>query len=571
MNALLLLLLFWAPSGFAQDPCNPPATGLEDLATVFSMIYEETDHVAADPGGFCPDDLAQPLDMGELDARAAGLDAGDRQAAAELLRDTVATADPSHVQALANAAALLDALLGAAIDKGDDFEEILNALIAMAADVQDPLLHRQIALNLWRRGVDDDRVLALLEAYLPTAPDYDHIFAGGKTELSAMLHTGDDGFEHSDFQEVFERAGAEVTELDNGDLQVVYKVKPDDPLLPEITWNLTVRDSGWPPKDVLSDFDNDEIDVSMFGDHSQLGTSIDRALSRTDPNAQSTDFYWMDACKSKVFASRLSQAFPKAHFVYTKQSEYFHDMPISLQRGLVALSNHYDYEEMRRYVASGSAYQGRNYLFPDDEGKLAFQDQDGDGLADSEDRIYDAGPEKDGGLEKDGGPEKDGEHASRAVHIANTYMGYSPAFGRSTEDDYRPDGIFDGPEGGPYTRIEERKDAYGQKKYFVQVSDETLTMDQSQRTASIAAEIAAHHGVQERWSEAKQEAGSFLLGAAVYDVWRGSGWSDYNEQYLSDVSISQYKLGEHLDDHDFVTSSKLREFQQYLQDERGED
>ena len=33
MNALLLLLLFWAPSGFAQDPCNPPATGLEDLAT----------------------------------------------------------------------------------------------------------------------------------------------------------------------------------------------------------------------------------------------------------------------------------------------------------------------------------------------------------------------------------------------------------------------------------------------------------------------------------------------------------------------------------------------------------
>jgi hypothetical protein len=556
----LLTLLLVATGAQAQDPCNPPPTGLEDLASTFGLIYDYTEptEAPADPGGFCPDDLGAPLDMADADARAARLDEGDREAAARLLGWAVSTTDRSHVQALANAAALLDALLGAAMGQRDDYGYLVDALLEMANSIDDPMVHRQIALNLWRRGLheDDERVAALVEQYIPKAPDYGLIFPEGQTEIRATLHTGHDGFEHSDFREVFERAGATVEEQPNGNLTVTYKVKPDDPALPEITWIINIRDAGWPPSGVLDQFTDDEVNVSMFGDHSQLGTSIDRALSRADTSAQSTDLHWMDACKSKVFASRLTQAYPKAHIIYTKDSEYFHDMPLAMQRGMVALTNRYDYAAMERYVGSGSLYRGYNYLYPDDAGKLVYMDQDNDGVPDSEDRVFHVNPDF------------DGELGSRAVHIANTYMGYSGAYGKNAEDDYRPDGFFDGPAGGPYTQIEERRDAYGEKKYFVRVSDETLAMDKSQRTASIAAEMAAHYGVEHRWSEAKNEAGSFLVGAAVYDVWSGSGYDEYNRTYLPDVSVSKWDLGKHLDDHDFATSNKVNDFMKYVQQQR---
>jgi hypothetical protein len=559
VTPLLLPVLLAIPGVRAQDPCNPPPSGLEDLASLFGLIYDYTDEKAADPGHFCPDDLGRPLDLADADARADRLSQEDREAAAEFLASVISTTDKSHTQALANAAALLDALLGAALADRKDTSAILDALLKMYNDVENDLVRRQIALNLWRRGLHekDPRVKALVEKYLPTAPDYDHLLPKGTTEVNAILHSGDDGFKHSDFKEVFERAGATVTEEPGGDLKVVYKVKPDDPALPEVTWNITIRDAGWPPRGVLADFGNDDVNVSMYGNHSQLGTSIDSELGRVAKSAGSTDIYWMDACKSKVFASRLTQAFPTAHFVYTKNSEYFHDMPLAFQRGLVGLTNHYDYREMDRYVGSGSLYQGHNYIYPDDEKKLAYFDQDGDGVSDAEDRVHDFKP----GYE--------GELGSRAVHIANTYMGYSDAYGSSSEDMYRPDGIFDGDKDGPVTRIEERKDAYGQKKYFVQVNDEALGWDQSQRTASIAAEIGQHWGQTNRWSKGKTEAGAFLLGGAVYDVWNGGGYESYNQKYLSDVSINKWDLGKHLDDHDFVTGTKLSEFQKYLETQRA--
>lgn len=557
MNALLLGLALAGPA-HAQDPCNPPPIGLEDLSWIVSYFYEETRERPDDPSGFCPEDLSRPLDLDDADARAARLSQGDRDTAAEFIGWIASYTDPAHVQGLANAAALLDSLLGAAMEDGKDYGTILDALLQMAADTTDPLLHRQIALNLWRRGVKDERAQALIQEYLPRSPDYGLIFPEGQTTIEATLHTGDDGFKHSDFKAVFERAGAKVTETGHGDdLLVEYTVKPDDPALPEITWRINVRDAGWPPSGVLDEFVSDDKNVAMYGNHSQLGTAIDRVLSRTDKNAQATDFYWMDACKSKVFASRLSQAYPKAHITYTKDSEYFHDMPRSFQRGLVALTNHYTYEEMRRYVASGDVYQGRNYYFPDDQLKLAFQDQDADGIADSEDRIFDVAPGY------------DGELASRAVHIANTYMGYSGAYGKSSEDMYRPGGVFDGEKGGPYTRIEERRDAYGNRRYFVSVSDELLSVETTQRTASIAKEIGDHWADTKRWSAEKKEAGSFLLGAAVYDVWSGSGFDTYARESIPDVSIGRSDISKYLDDHDFVTSSKLSEFMTYVKEQRG--
>jgi hypothetical protein len=290
----------------------------------------------------------------------------------------------------------------------------------------------------------------------------------------------------------------------------------------------------------------------MFADHSQLGTSLDSALDhRPDGGQTSTDFFWVDACKSKVFASRLSQAYPMAHFVFTKDSEYFRDMPVSFERGLVALANDYNYDEMRRLVAAGTTWQGKNYIFPDDPAKFAYQDQDGDGVTDSEDRLFNLNEQK-------------GELATRAVTIANTYMGYSLAYQYFSsradvfvEDHYRPDGIFDGEPDGPVTRIETRADAYGVDKHFVAVSDEALKMGLSQRTASIAAEMAAHQGAIQGWSEDFAHAGAFLVGAAVYDVWYGDKFREYRAQYFPEMELSDYESAKYLDDHKFVTKDGI--------------
>lgn len=548
MMNLLAALLLAAP--LHAEPCEPPTPGLEDLSWVIGLIYD-----VGGGGNFCPKDLEKPLDMAQVDQAAAGLDKRDIVDAAMMVDEAVRAAQTNNSQALANAAALLDALLGAAISKKADTDLILDSLLDLAENATDPLLQRQIALNLWRRGIKDKRLDALLAKYLPKSPVYSHVLPDGTTRVKAHLSTGGDGFKHSGFKEVFERAGAKVTEVvKDQELHVEYTVKPDDPTLPAVTWDITIKDDGWPPRDVLDLMGDSELNVGMYGNHSQLGTSLDKSLANAPKAAGSPDFMWVDACKSKVFASRLSQAFPEGHFVYTKNSEYFRDMPRAFQRGLVALTNHYDYEQMRRYVSSGDLYQGRNYYFPDDPGKLAYQDQDGDGISDAEDRIYDVQP-------------KGAEPLSRAVHIGNTYNGYSGAF-TGSEDMFRPDGMFDGQPGGPYTQITERKDAFGTTKYFVKVSDELLKADNTYRTATVAREEAAYWANKKGWAKDKAEAGAFLVGAAVYDVWNGQNWSSYNKESLPDTNVSQYDVGKWMDDHDFVTDSKLNEFKTWLSDQR---
>lgn len=547
------LLIFLLGPALAQE-CAPPPPALEDLNLIVSLIYSET-------GGaedYCPDDLAAPLDLASADARAAQLSAQDRQDAAELLAEAVADVGLDHVQAVANTAALLDALLGAALASGEDPAAILDALLGLAAQLDDPLLRRQIALNLWRRGVEDDRVADLVAEFLPTEPDYDRLLPDGTTTVRATIRTGSDGFAHSDFQQVFERKGATVEVLTAGKhLRVTYPITPDDPTLPTLTWTLDIIDGGWGHQDAFAEMASADTSVTLFGDHSQLGTSLDRGLSNGPDAVDSTAFFWNAACKSKVFASRMSQQYPAGHFVFTKDSEYFRDMPVSFERGLVALSNRYDYDEMRRLVASGSAWQSTNYIFPDDPQKLVYQDQDGDGLADSEDRVYDVAM----------AVEAQGELATRAVHIANTYVGYSTAFGsgtRGAEDHYRPGGLFDGEPDGPATRIETRTDAFGEDKHFVAVNDSLLDLPQTQRTALITADVAAHWAEGLGWSETRTDAGALLAGAAVYDVWHGPGWSDYQDAVLPGAELSQSDATAYLDDHDFVTSKGVRELEEAL-------
>ena len=552
-----LLLTSWLVSApvMAQE-CDVADAAIAQLVDVVSDSLSRT---GVDT--FCPDDLLVPIDLEQADELAQALSPEGRlEAAIDLLAATTGIG-AEHIQAVANAAALLDALLLAALANGEDVSAMIDALLSLAEEAEDPLLHRQISLNLWRSGVEDERVQSLIKHYLPDRPDYDSIFPDGTTEVKAILRTGYDGIEHSDFIYAFERQGATVTAVEEGDhYNVHYVVTPDDPTLPPITWDIDIVAHGFQPADAFSDMNNDAIDVSMFGDHSQLGTSLDRALEYGPEAKDSTDFFWVDACKSKVFSSRLSQAYPSAHFVFTKDSELFRDMPVSFERGLVAISNHYDYEQMERLVASGSAWQPRNYIFPMDPQKLVYQDQDGDGIADAEDRIYDvAAGGREGTL--------NGELASKAVHIANTYLAYSSAYVHhghrldiDVEDLYRPDGIFDGEAGGPATQIVTRADAFGEEKFFVAVSDELLEMEQSERTARISADIAIHQGAEQGWSDKISAAAAFLVGTAVYDVWYGTGWDDYRDATLPGLDLSRREASAYLDHHNFVTEESITRF-----------
>ena len=549
----VLLAFFMGGTAFAE-PCGSVPDALQVLNDVVASFYQGSDGASA----YCPDDLRSAVDIEEADRIAAAMDTSARQQAATQIGEAVQGLGTDNLQALANAAVLLDALYAAELlVDGEGAQAILDQIHSIASDTEDERLHRQIGLNLWRRGAKDAATTELLEKLLPSKPDYQRIFKNGRTEVPVKLRTGYDGFKYSDFEDAFDVPGAELKEIEPGEhIQVTYTVQPDDPSLDPVSWTIDIIKSHH--TDHFEDVGADDLTVSMFGDHSQLGTSLDRALeNRPTGGESSTDFFWVDACKSKVFASRLSLAYPMGHFVFTKDSEYFRDMPVSFERGLVALSNEYNYDEMRRLVAAGSAWQSRNYIFPDDPAKFAYQDQDGDGITDSEDRLFNFD-------QGEGDLFPDGELATRAVTIANTYMGYSSAYqyynARTesfVEDEYRPDGIFDGEPGGPATRIETRSDAYGDLKHFVAVSDETLKMGQTQRTASIAAEMAAHAGSQTNWSEEFVHAGAFLVGVAVYDVWYGENFREYRAQYFPEWEISDYDSKKYLHDHSFVTTNGI--------------
>jgi hypothetical protein len=98
---------------------------------------------------------------------------------------------------------------------------------------------------------------------------------------------------------------------------------------------------------------------------------------------------------------------------------------------------------------------------------------------------------------------------------------------------------------------------YGVDKHFVAVSDEALKMGQSQRTASIAAEMAVHQGAIQGWSEDFAHAGAFLVGAAVYDVWLGDNFNEYRAQYFPEMELSDYESAKYLEDHKFVTKNGI--------------
>ena len=257
-HSLLALALF--PSIAYAQPCGPVPEVLGVLNDVVSSFYRGADGASA----YCPDDLSSEINLEEADRIASAMDSSTRLLAANQIGEAGAELDDENLQALANAAALLDALYAAELlAGGDKIQDILNEIHRLADSTEDEQIHRQIALNLWRRGAEDAASLALLEKLLPTKPDYSRIYENGRTDIPVKLRTGFDGFAYSDFEDAFDVPGAVLTVIQEDKLiRVTYEVQPDDPSLEPVSWIIDIVRSS--STEHFEDMGADEISVSMF-------------------------------------------------------------------------------------------------------------------------------------------------------------------------------------------------------------------------------------------------------------------------------------------------------------------
>jgi len=163
-----LISLFLLLSGAARaQECGSVPDALTDLNDVVGAFYTGAEGVAA----YCPDDLSTALDLNAADQIAAGMNTEGRAQASEQIANAAKALGTGQDQALANAAALLDALYGAELEDGGGAEDMLTQIHGLADMSSNANLHRQIGLNLWRRGAKDDQSTTLIQQILPEKPD----------------------------------------------------------------------------------------------------------------------------------------------------------------------------------------------------------------------------------------------------------------------------------------------------------------------------------------------------------------------------------------------------------------
>ena len=102
------LLLFLVQGTAWAQPCGPVPEALGVLNEVVGAFYLGSDGASA----YCPDDLSKAVDLTEADRLAEAMDSSARALAAVQIGEAAQDLGVEYAQALANAAALLDALLG---------------------------------------------------------------------------------------------------------------------------------------------------------------------------------------------------------------------------------------------------------------------------------------------------------------------------------------------------------------------------------------------------------------------------------------------------------------------------
>jgi hypothetical protein len=291
-SQIAALSLLFAAAGLARpvfaQPADPGcASPIDDLGA----LVEELDGVLGASGaGTGPaaayGALGGHLDRDTVARNIASLSSAQRKALGGRLLtvalDPTLTGECAKDQVRYNAAMVLFELAKNAT--GADREYFIDCLLQAANAEKDPVAKRQMALNLDKltgsmNGAQKEKSAALIEEYLPSSPDYSGIFGenGEKDVVNVVVHAGDETFEYSKYDRVFENAGATVKKNADGSMDITYKVTPDDPTgrYKPVTYKIKVIDEyrgSYSNLDIFDKMDSNDPAIEVYNFHSRIPT-----------------------------------------------------------------------------------------------------------------------------------------------------------------------------------------------------------------------------------------------------------------------------------------------------------
>lgn len=482
-----------------------------------------------------------------------------------------------------NAAALLVQLVKRAPKA--ERAKFFDCLIEAAKKETDPGLRRQLLRDIDRLKASGSaaarkEAAALNEEILPTRPNYDSLFGkdGERTDVNVRIHTAAEIFTGSSYIGALRRAGAKIERHSKYDITAHWTVTPDDPTgkLKPVTYHIRMKDDfqdDWENFDVFSEMDDASPQIEVYDFHSQYGNGLDGSFEKA-PNAKDAEkLYILAACKSKVFASKAAELFPKTHFVTTKDGEYFSDTPHMFVGMLRELANRSTYSQINRRLA---AEELTNYHFPNDKAQLEYVDADNDGTADATDEKLDCGlktPASKGEfVARDPGAsnlELSGAKVLRAVTVANGLVGYNPDIGPRWEDKFVAKGFAPADPDGPVAVIAPVKDARGRKSYDVRVNAAYSHLNDTALAAALTHELSVYAGANGRLANATREdkVRAYETAVDLISAWDPDGelYDGFQAKYNDFGKKLPYSFAVNaLDKHDGATGETIAKIERYL-------
>ena len=579
-----------ATPAFAQ-PAEPGcASPIDDL----SKLVGELDDVLGATGrgtgaAEAYGSLGGHLDRDTVAANVAALSPAQRRAfAGQLLTvalDPTLTGECSKDQVRYNAAMVLFELAKNATNAADR-AYFIDCLLEAANAEKDPAAKRQMVLNLDKLGgnmTSDQKKSAagLLDEYLPGSPHYPTIFGedGSKDVVNVVVHAGDETFEYSKYDRVFEQAGADVKKNADGSLDITYKVTPDDPTgrFKPVTYKIKVVDEfagSFSNLDIFDKMDKDDPAIEVYNFHSQYGSGLSRSIENGAENPDSKKLFLLGSCKSKVNAGRITAKYPKMGSIFTRDSEYFTDTPKALKTMLEDLVNRPTYRQLSRSIDSDYRIEDDNYFFPDDRRRLAYMDSDFDGIPDLHDTGANCGltsPSTDGAMNfaaKDPAAEAgklNGEKLIYAISAANGVLGYTNLV-KGLEDKYVADGWSPAdPDGPMFTFTKATEDGpFGRREVYKMKTNAAYSHLHDTALAGAALrELVAHDRSKGGTVELSKddEILAYMMGVKLFDAWGNqsgsTAYTGYQKKFSLGKNLSLWDIAGKIDEHSGVTRTTI--------------
>lgn len=576
----LVALLAAAPA-FAQD-C---ARDIDDTGRLVDTLKD----LLGTGGSTLESALGGILDPDKLAADAASATPRERSKLAGQLLSVLADArlasktECEDKRVRYNAAALLVQLVKRA--PKTERAKFFDCLLEAAKKETDPALKRQMLRDIDRLKASGSaaakkEAASLLEEVLPTKPNYDALFGkdGARTDVNVRIHTAAEIFTGSSYIGTMRRAGAKIERKSPTDVTMHYTVTPDDPTgkLKPVTYHIHMTDDfqdDWENFDVFGDMDKKDPQIEVYDFHSQYGNGLDGSFAKAPKATDAEKLYILAACKSKVFASKASELFPKTQFITTKDGEYFSDTPLMFKAMLDELANRSTYAQINRHL---DAEDLGNYHYPNDHAQLEYVDADSDGIADAWDEKLDCGlknpPDKSEFVAR--APVADhlalnGDKVLRGVTVANGLVGYNTVIGPRWEDKFVAKGWAPADPDGPIAVVTAVKDERGRKTYDVRVNAAYSHLDDTAMATALTEELFVYAGTNGKPAKATREDKIRAYESAVdlISAWDpdGESYDAFQAKYNDFGKLIPYKFAVNaLDHHDGATAETITKVERYI-------